>query len=120
MEISKQRLGGLIVLRPKGRIDNATSAEFQAQLLAEINAESGDIVIDFAAVEYISSAGLRALMTAARMKAKERRLAATGLNAVVQEIFTISRFHLVFACFDTVREAIGKLDPPALSAYDQP
>jgi anti-anti-sigma factor len=105
MEISERRLGSVIVLRPGGRIDNATSAEFQARLLAVIKSEIGDIVVDFTDVEYISSAGLRALMTAARLKAKERRLAATGLNAVVQEIFTISRFHLVVPVLGSVEEA---------------
>jgi anti-anti-sigma factor len=105
MEISERRLGSVIVLRPDGRIDNATSAEFQARLLAAITSETGDIVVDFSAVEYISSAGLRALMTAARVKTKERRLAATGLNAVVQEIFTISRFHHVVPVLESVEEA---------------
>ncbi len=105
MEISERRLGSVIVLRPGGRIDNATSAEFQARLLAVIKSEIGDIVVDFSDVEYISSAGLRALMTAARSKDKERRLAATGLNAVVQEIFTISRFHHVVPVLGSVEEA---------------
>jgi hypothetical protein len=40
------------------------------------------------------------------------------MQPIVKEIFTISRFNLVFPCFDTVREAIDKLDPTALSAYD--
>ena len=105
MEISERRLDSVIVLRPDGRIDNTTSAEFQARLLAVIKSETADIVVDFAAVEYISSAGLRALMTAARLKTKERRLAAAGLNAVVQEIFTISRFHLVVPVFGSVEAA---------------
>jgi anti-anti-sigma factor len=112
MEIGEQRLGNLVVVRPVGRIDNTTSAEFQAHLLAVLQRETADIVVDFSAVEYISSAGLRALMTAARQKDKDRRLAATGLNAVVQEIFTISRFHHVVPLLGSVDEAQRDWAPP--------
>ena len=80
MEINERRIGSLVVLRPEGRIDNTTCAEFQARLLAVIDQATGDIVVDFSAVDYISSVGLRALMTSARTKTKERRLAATGLK----------------------------------------
>jgi anti-anti-sigma factor len=65
------------------------------------------------AVEYISSAGLRALMTASRQKPKERRLAAVRLNAVVHEIFTISRFWHLVQIFATVEEASAAWDAPA-------
>ena len=92
-------------MRPEGRIDNTTSADFQARLLAVLRAESADIVVDLSKVEYISSAGLRALMTAAREKDKDRRLAVTGLNPVVQEIFTISRFHHVVPLLGSLDEA---------------
>ena len=116
MQISQRRIGSVVVLRPDGRIDNTTSAELQARLLAVIKSETGDIVVDFSAVEYISSAGLRALMTAARLKGKERRLAAAGLNTVVQEIFTISRFHHVVPILGLVEEAARAWVAPAQSS----
>jgi anti-anti-sigma factor len=112
MEISERRLGSLVVLRPEGRIDNTTCAEFQARLLAIVEEGTGDIVVDFSAVDYISSVGLRALMTAARLKTKERHLAATGLNAVVQEVFTISRFHHIVPVIASVDEAARAWDAP--------
>jgi len=112
MEISERRLGSLVVLRPEGRIDNTTCAEFQARLLAIVNEGTDDIVVDFSAVDYISSVGLRALMTAARLKTKERRLAATGLNAVVQEVFTISRFHHIVPVLGSVDEAARAWEAP--------
>jgi phosphoribosyl 1,2-cyclic phosphodiesterase len=70
------------------------------------------VVIDFSGVEYISSAGLRALMTASRQKPKERRLAAARLNAVVHEIFTISRFSHLVPIFATVEEASAAWEAP--------
>ena len=104
MEIGERRQASMLVLQPVGRIDNLTSAEFQARLLAAITS-ADDIVVDFSSVEYISSAGLRALMAASRLKPKERRLAVACLNSIVSEIFAISRFSYVVPVFSTVEEA---------------
>ena len=105
MEIGKSRIGGFLVLRPVGRLDNATSAEFQPVLLRAVTAGDADVIIDLAGVDYISSAGLRTLMTASKMKPRGRRLAVTGIRGIVQEVFTISRFHHVIAVFDSIDEA---------------
>jgi anti-anti-sigma factor len=107
VEIGERREGDVLVLRPVGRIDNLTSAEFQARLLGAATSGSDDILVDLAAVDYISSAGLRALMVASRNKPKELRLAVASLNEVVQEIFAISRFSQVVPIFATVEEALA-------------
>ena len=113
MEIGERRLANTLVLQPVGRLDNLTSADFQARLVAAVTSAAEDIVIDFSSVEYISSAGLRALMVASRLKPKERRLAVACLNSVVTEIFAISRFGYVVPVFDTVEEAsAARQDPP--------
>ena len=41
-----------------------------------------------------------------------------ALQPVVKEIFTISRFDLVVPCFETVRDALAKLDPGALASFE--
>ena len=113
MEIGERRVANNLVLQPVGRLDNLTSADFQARLVAAVTSAAEDIVIDFSSVEYISSAGLRALMVASRLKPKERRLAVACLNSVVTEIFAISRFGYVVPVFDTVEEAsAARQDPP--------
>jgi anti-anti-sigma factor len=104
MEIGERRLGSLIVLRPEGRLDSMTSPAFQERLLAAVEAGLADVVVDFSAVDYVSSAGLRGIMTAAKLKPKALRLAAIGLNPVVQEIFTISRFHHVLPVLGSLDE----------------
>src|SRR6516225_11552533 len=64
LEIGERRQASILVLAPVGRIDNFTSAEFQKWLLAAVTSGSTDVVIDFSGVDYISSCGLHALMTA--------------------------------------------------------
>ena len=75
LEIGEKRQADILVLAPVGRIDNLTSAEFRARQLGAVCSCSADVVIDFSRVEYISSCGLRALMTASGQKSQEWRLA---------------------------------------------
>ncbi len=107
MEIGEARRDGLLVLRPVGRIDNLTSAAFQDRLLVAVRAGTGDVVVDFTEVEYISSAGLRALMAASRLKSTQHHIAVAALNSIVGEIFAISRFSEVIPVFDNVEAAIA-------------
>lgn len=113
MEIGESRLGKFIVLRPVGRLDNATSAEFQARLLQTVNAGAGDVIVDLAAVAYISSGGLRALMMAAKQKPANRRIAVAALHPVVREIFAIARFHHGVPVFGSIDEAALAWDEPS-------
>jgi anti-anti-sigma factor len=107
VEIGESRRDGFLVLRPQGRIDNQTSVAFQDRLLVAARAGAADVVVDFAGVEYISSAGLRALMAASKAKSKERRITVAALNDIVAEIFAISRFSEVIPVFETVEAAIA-------------
>jgi anti-sigma B factor antagonist len=120
VEIGEWRRDGLLVLRPVGRIDNLTATAFQDRLLVAARAGDADVVVDFAEVAYISSAGLRALMAASKAKPKERRIAVAALNSIVEEIFATSRFAEVIPVFDTVEAAISARDSapraPALAA----
>lgn len=119
LEIGERRRGSILVLVPVGRIDNLTSAEFQTRLLGAVTSGSADVVIDFCGVDYISSCGLHALMTATRQKSQERRLGVARLNAVVHEIFTISRFTHLVPIFGTVEEASAAWDVPPLPKPDE-
>jgi anti-anti-sigma factor len=110
MEISEQREGDIIVLSPVGRVNNDTSPAFQTKLLACVGSAATTVLIDFSGVEYISSAGLRALMMASKQsKATGGRFAAAGLTPMVKEIFAISHFSLVVRVFKTTAEAIAAL-----------
>jgi anti-sigma B factor antagonist len=110
LEISEQQQGDVVVLGPVGRINNDTSPEFQNRLLGCVGSGGGAVLVDLSRVEYISSAGLRALMMASKQsKAVNGRLAVAGLNPVVKEIFTISRFSYVVAVYETAADALAAL-----------
>jgi anti-anti-sigma factor len=122
MDLTPKRFADTVVLRPTGRIDHATAEGFKvalAQHMARCASGQDRIVLDFAGVEYISSVGLRVLMLAAKQaKAQDGTIAVAALSPVVREIFEISRFTMVLTVFDSVREGLAALSPPALAAFE--
>jgi anti-anti-sigma factor len=108
IEIGEERRSEGVILRPRGNIDNDTSAAFQTRVLAAIASAPNAVVIDLGGVDYISSAGLRVLMMAAKQaKTASGRLGVASLKPVVEEIFTISRFRHVVQVFETADAAFA-------------
>jgi anti-sigma B factor antagonist len=122
MELAAKRFADTVALYAMGRIDHATADSFKAALaphLADVASGRDRAVIDLAGVEYISSVGLRVLMLASKqVKAQGGALAVADLQPVVREIFEISRFNLVLEVFPTLRDALARLSPAALAAFE--
>jgi anti-anti-sigma factor len=107
LELSDKQVDSAAVLTVTGRIDMATSEAFRERLVALLTGGL-PLVIDFSGVNYISSAGLRALM----LGSKQARTAGTKLvvaapQPVVLEIFQISRFDKLLPCHPTVYAALA-------------
>ena len=120
VEVSSLRLADVVVVAPVGRIDHATAGPFE-RALQPLLAPGPDeaLLLDLARVDYISSVGLRVVMTAAKqLRARKARIAAAGLQPVVREIFEIARFNHVVELFPSTREALQALSKPALAAYE--
>jgi anti-anti-sigma factor len=124
MDVPSRKLGDTFVLTPTGRLDHASAEAFSAALAEPVErcaAGRDHIVLDFSALEYISSAGLRVLMVARKQsRARGGRLVIAGLQPIVREIFEISRFDAVFEIFPSVPDALAALSPAALGARDAP
>lgn len=122
IDLQLAQYGDVTVLRPAGRIDHSTSDEFRRLLeepVDDATAKSNPVVFDLSRVEYISSAGLRCFMLAAKKaKTKGSLMVVAALQPVVREIFEISRFTLVFETFPTVREALAKVAPKSLPSFE--
>ncbi|HSE04478.1 MAG TPA: STAS domain-containing protein [Methylomirabilota bacterium] len=122
MELVSKRYADVVVLFPSGRLDHATAEAFKAALgphLARCTTGGDRVVLELSGVEYISSVGLRVLMLACKQaKAQGGALAVAGLQPVVREIFEISRFNLVLEVLPTLRDALAKLSPAALAAFE--
>ena len=82
--------------------------------------EGAALVLDMSGLEYVSSAGLRCLMIAAKQAAtRASRIVVASPQPVVAEILQISRFNLVLPVFGTTREALASVSPQAAQAFDK-
>jgi anti-sigma B factor antagonist len=123
MELSPRRFADAVVVSPTARVDQTTVDAFQAALaphLARCGPDQDRLILDLSGVTYISSAGLRILMLAARQcKAQKGTLLVTGLQPLVREIFEISKFTLILAIVPSLRDALTKVSPEALAAFEK-
>ncbi len=107
MELSDEHVDSAVILTVTGRIDMTTSDAFRERLQAMLTGGL-PLVIDFSGVNYISSAGLRALMLGSKQaRSAGTRLAVAALQPVVLEIFQISRFDKLLPCHPTVDAALA-------------
>jgi anti-anti-sigma factor len=110
MEIAVSDVGEIKVVRIEGKLDTQSSPDAQAQLTQLIDQGATKLVVNFEKLDYISSAGLRILLAAAkRLKGNSGELRICGLNEVVQEVFDISGFTTILAVTKTEPEALDGL-----------
>jgi anti-anti-sigma factor len=95
----------------KGRIDSATASAFEQAVQDLFAAPGARALLDFAAVDYISSAGLRVvLMAAKRAKQAQGRLLLCGMRQHVREVFEISGFLKIIDSVTDRAEGLRKLN----------
>lgn len=93
MEISESRSGGTLVITASGRLNADSAQALQTHVLGRIDAGETSVLLDLARLDYISSAGLRSLLVAAkRMQACDGRFALCALTPNVSEVFRLSGF----------------------------
>ena len=91
MEIKKTLEGEKLTVAISGRLDTTTAPELEEALKESMDGIS-ELVIDFTETEYISSAGLRVLLSAEKTMNKQGSMIVTGVNDVIMEIFEVTGF----------------------------
>ena len=106
--LSTEMEGGTTVVVPVGRIDGSTASPFQEALLKLIEEGTGPLVVDFEKIEYISSAGLRVLLLAAKqLQAGGRKIVLCAMRDHIAEVFKISGFSEILAIHATRQDAVN-------------
>lgn len=107
LKIDQESLAeGVRCLAPEGRLDALTVPEFDKALRDLISGGTIRILVDMQDVTYISSSGLRALLTARRMaQAQDGEVKLCGLSPRVYEIFDMVGFDQIFEIYDSVEAA---------------
>lgn len=116
MEI--QQFGSASSLRLMERVDSVTCTEVELALRALIGAKVRNVICDFGATRYISSAGLRVLLVAAKsLKRAGGQLALVCPKGnYIYEVFDLTAFTHLIPAFETVDEAVARLSQPAATA----
>ena len=91
MNMEKKQEGNALTIKVSGRLDTVTSPQLDEELKASIDGIE-KLVMDLSDLEYISSAGLRVLLSAQKTMSKQGEMEVTGVNDVVMEIFEVTGF----------------------------
>lgn len=121
MRIEEEHFAGIVLLRVTGGVNEETSPELQGRLLGLLAAREpriGGIVIDMDGVPFVSSAGLRVLMIAAKESGKNnRRIALARMRPCVNEVFQIGRFDRIIPAFGDIADALDSMSAEAAAVF---
>lgn len=91
MNIEKKRSGNDLVVSVSGRLDTNTAPELDKALENEF-ASLQNLVLDFENLEYLSSAGLRVILSCQKIMNKQGSMVIKNANSSIKEIFDITGF----------------------------
>jgi len=110
MHVTTRKHEQFTVVEVSGRLDTATSSEFEDLCTGLVEEGARLLVMDLGAVDFVSSAGLRVVLaTAKRLKPLGGGVAICNLAPGVQEVFRISGFARLMPVVDDVAGACAAL-----------
>lgn len=108
LTITEKKQDDKLVVYCEGRVDSTNANIFEEKLAAIVDEGQNKFIIDFSKIAFVSSAGLRVLLIAAKkVKPNGGAIILTGLSPEVQEVFDISGFTSIFTIYKTVEEALA-------------
>lgn len=109
MDYSVARQEDTVIVKPIGRLDSVTSPEFEKNMDQYLKNPGSNLLLDFEELDYISSAGLRVVLNAAKVfREVEYQFAACNMQDHVREVFEISGFDSFITIYDSVADFIKR------------
>lgn len=110
MEFQTRTENNTIVIAISGRLDTVTAPECEKKIRELIDGRNSKFVVDFDQLDYISSAGLRALLLMAKLlKEKDGEVCLANVKGNVRSVFDMSGFIAIFKMEDSVKAAVDAL-----------
>ncbi len=107
MEVIEKRQHGISIVQLLGRLDSNTSPEFEEKLFGVIEDGEKSVIVDFEKLDYISSAGLRVLLKAAKeLKRSQGKIVLCSMKDYIKEVFEIAGFVTLFPIVSSVGDAV--------------
>ena len=91
MKIKKDQNGSTLTIALEGRLDTTTAPELEKEIKSSLDGVT-ELVMDFAKLDYISSAGLRVLLSAQKKMTKQGSMKVIHANEMVMEVFEVTGF----------------------------
>ena len=91
MKITKTMNGTALNIALEGRLDTTTAPELEKELKDSLDAADA-LTLDFGKLDYISSAGLRVLLSAHKAMVKKGGMKVVNVNEIVSEVFDVTGF----------------------------
>ncbi|MBI3784038.1 MAG: STAS domain-containing protein [Deltaproteobacteria bacterium] len=110
MTITEAKHNDTFIVAIDGRLDASNAPDLERALLKQIDGGAKKLLVDCAGLDYISSAGLRVLLVAAkRLKTVDGTVALSGLKHTVREVLDIAGFSPIFRLFADRTTALAGL-----------
>ncbi len=110
MEITQKEENGIVSIAIKGRLDADSSMEAEKVVKDALGGEANRLLFNLGELDYLSSAGLRVLLSAAKeMRRRNGKIVLCALNEFVEEIFEVSGFQSLIPITDSVESGIATL-----------
>jgi anti-anti-sigma factor len=114
MNIQVEEIGGVTIIPLEGRLDGNNAGVAEGVFLGLFAEGKGTFVFDFSELQYISSAGLRVILVAAKkLRASKGRMICANLAEQVYDVFEMSGFTSILEIAGTKEEALAKLQAGA-------
>jgi anti-anti-sigma factor len=110
MEIDHRVENGILIIAINGRLDAASAPVAEGEINKALEGEQNRLLFDLSALEYLSSGGLRVILSAAKeIRRREGKVALAALTQYVYEIFEVSGFTAMLPIKDSVEEGLKAL-----------
>ena len=91
MTINKQQNGSVLTIAVQGRLDTTTAPDLEKEIKSGLDGVT-ELIMDFEKLDYISSAGLRVLLSAQKVMSKQGSMKVVHVNDLVMEVFEVTGF----------------------------
>lgn len=91
MKITKKQDGSALVIALEGRLDTTTAPDLEKELKTSLDGVT-DLTLDLTNLDYISSAGLRVLLSTHKTMMKQGQMKVTNASDIVKEVFDVTGF----------------------------
>ena len=113
IEVKEERHGPVVVLSPVGRLDSGSARSFESVIMQCVRRGERRMVIDFDRLDFISSAGLRALLVAAKaLAADDGELVLCAMKSHIEEVLRTSGFDHLLPIKDSREAALAASSRP--------